>query len=122
MVKHNVYILNKTGRYNSMFHKVHMTKDTILILIFDSKSTKIFKDIKGNEVTIPMERVDYLSDEKLEELWDRLSEVAIDEEECICDKFLNFEKGSHREDVWKWFDKLRSKGAAYLVNDRERDD
>lgn len=119
MVKHNVYILNKTGRYNSIFDKVYMMKDTILILIFESEYAKIFKDAKGNEAAIPMERVDYLSDEKLEELWDRLSEVAIDEEECICEKFLNFEKGSDREEVWKWFDKLHSKGANYLVNERE---
>lgn len=56
-----------------------------------------------------------LDDEKLEYLWEEFGDVLIDDDECILDDFLGFECGTHREEVWHWFDKHHSKGVAALM-------
>lgn len=55
-------------------------------------------------------------DEELEELWERLGDIPMDPEtECIEETFLNWPKGTHREEIWHWFDKRHSKGVYYLL-------
>lgn len=56
-----------------------------------------------------------LDDEKLEFLWERFSDVLIDDDEYILDDFIGFECGTHREAVWDWFDRHYSKGVAGLM-------
>lgn len=61
-----------------------------------------------------------LTDEQIEELWDKFTDIAMNTEtECIEEFFLHFGIGTHREKIWKWFDKFHSKGVAYLLYDRE---
>lgn len=56
------------------------------------------------------------TDAELEELWASIEDVAYDPEtECILEPVLGFEAGTHREDVWHWFDERHSKGVAYLL-------
>ena len=31
--------------------------------------------------------------------------------------FLNFAAGTHREEIWHWFDERHTKGVAYLLYD-----
>lgn len=39
------------------------------------------------------------------ELWNRFTDVPVDPEtECIDVDFLDFPKGTHREDIWHWFE------------------
>ena len=55
-------------------------------------------------------------DEELEELWTLFSDVPMDPEtECIEEGFLGFDKGTHREEIWHWFDERYSKGVACLM-------
>lgn len=56
-----------------------------------------------------------LDDERLEYLWDKFGDVLIDDDGCILDGFLGFERGTHRETVWHWFDERYSGGAAGLM-------
>lgn len=57
-----------------------------------------------------------LSDDRiLECLWERFGDVLIDDNECILDDFLGFPCGTHREEVWHWFDRKYSKGVAALM-------
>lgn len=56
-----------------------------------------------------------LDDEKLEILWDQFSDVQIDDDECILEDFIGFSFGTHREEVWHWFDKYHSKGVVALM-------
>lgn len=55
-------------------------------------------------------------DKKLEKLWEQFGDVPMDSEtECIDEPFLNWNAGTHREEIWHWFDERHSKGVAYLL-------
>lgn len=56
-----------------------------------------------------------LDDVKLEFLWEEFGDVLIDDDECILKDFLGFVCGTHREEVWHWFDEHHSKGVAFLM-------
>lgn len=43
-------------------------------------------------------------DETINKLWELLSDVCIDEKECILEDFYIWNKGTFREEIWKWFD------------------
>lgn len=57
-----------------------------------------------------------MSDEDLEKQWEELGDVPIDEDECIDIPFRDWLKGTHREEIWHWFDERHSKEVAYLMN------
>ena len=55
-------------------------------------------------------------DEELEKLWKRFEDVSMNPEtECIEEPFLGWGAGTHREEIWHWFDQRYSKGVAYLL-------
>ena len=55
-------------------------------------------------------------DELLEGLWDILEDLPMNPEtECMEAQFLRFPAGTHREEIWRWFDERHSKGVAYLM-------
>lgn len=55
-------------------------------------------------------------DRRLEALWNEFGDVPMNPEtEQIEEPFLHFQIGTHREDVWRWFDERYSKGVAYLL-------
>lgn len=37
--------------------------------------------------------------------WDALGDVPIGDDECIEEVFLDFEVGTHREEIWHWFER-----------------
>lgn len=45
-----------------------------------------------------------MSFKKLEKLWEEFADVPIDKDECIDEKFYNWEKGTDRYEIWHWFD------------------
>lgn len=56
-------------------------------------------------------------DRELEYMWAELEDVPMDPDtECIEEPFYDlFPAGTHREEIWKWFDERYSKGVAYLL-------
>ena len=55
-------------------------------------------------------------DKRLEELWGVFEDIPMDPEtECMEEKFLCFPAGTHREEIWHWFDERHSRGVAYLL-------
>lgn len=55
-------------------------------------------------------------DKELEALWNDLEDVPMDPTtETIETDFLDFGAGTHREEIWKWFDERHSKGVHYLL-------
>lgn len=57
-------------------------------------------------------------DEALEKMWDELEDVPVDENECIDIDWHGWNKGTHREEIWHWFDEQHSKGVGWLMNER----
>jgi hypothetical protein len=60
------------------------------------------------------------SDERLQDMWDELTDVPFDEdyetqELYLEDRWKHFEAGTWREDIWHWFDAHHSKGVAHLL-------
>lgn len=56
-----------------------------------------------------------LDDNKLEFLWKQFGNVLIDDNESILNDFMEFNRGTHREEILDWFDTRHSKGVAYLM-------
>lgn len=55
-------------------------------------------------------------DADLEELWGEFADVPMNPEtECIEEQFMGWGPGTHREEIWHWFDRRHSKGVAYLL-------
>lgn len=55
-------------------------------------------------------------DKELEELWGAFGDIPMNPEtECIEEKFLGFDAGTDREEIWHWFDERYSKGVAALL-------
>ena len=62
-----------------------------------------------------------ISDAEVEDWWERLGNTPINPEtEEIEEPFLDFPAGTHREDVWRWFDERHSKGVAWLMYERNK--
>lgn len=40
----------------------------------------------------------------LYKLWEKFGDVPTDDDACINGKFLNFSVGTHREEIWHWFE------------------
>lgn len=60
-----------------------------------------------------------MTDTEIERLWDELEDVPIDEDECLDVNWHGWSKGTHREEIWHWFDENHSKGVGWLMNERE---
>lgn len=60
-----------------------------------------------------------MTDIEIERLWDEFKDVPIDEDECIDIDWQGWSKGTHREEIWYWFDENHSKGVGWLMNERE---
>lgn len=60
-----------------------------------------------------------VSDREMEKLWEELTDVPIDEEECLDVDWRDWPKGTHREEIWHWFDENHSKGVAWLMYEYE---
>ena len=61
-------------------------------------------------------------DKELERLLGEFTDVPMDPEtECMDAPYLEFPTGTHREEIWHWFDARHSKGVAYLLQGEEVD-
>lgn len=54
-------------------------------------------------------------DEFLEKLWSEFGNIPINDDECIEEDWQDFGKGTHREEIWDFFDRQHSKGVYYLM-------
>ena len=84
-------------------------------------SYHLFRDLKIPGELVCVEN----SDDYIEEKWRQLSEPPFDEADVPGDMILAedwwiFQKGTDRQEIWKWFDKRHSKGVAYLLYGEEK--
>ncbi len=61
-----------------------------------------------------------ITDENLEKLWDKLTDIPTNDSDEIDQQFYNWPVGTFREDIWKWFDTNHSKGVYYLMHERNK--
>lgn len=55
-------------------------------------------------------------DEDIENLWHQFEDVPMNPEtECLEASFLGFPEGTHREEIWHWFDDRHSRGVHFLL-------
>lgn len=55
-------------------------------------------------------------DREIEKLWADFADVPMNPEtECMEADFLHFPAGTHREEIWRWFDEKHSKGVHFLL-------
>lgn len=55
-------------------------------------------------------------DNDMKELWEMFGDVPMNPEtECMEEAFLGFPAGTHREEIWHWFDERYSKGVYALM-------
>ena len=58
-------------------------------------------------------------DHELEELWLQFGDIPMNPEtECMEAPFLHFPAGTHREEIWHWFDRQYSQGVYALLYGR----
>jgi hypothetical protein len=51
-----------------------------------------------------MPRITTVNRENAELLWEELGDIPTDENECIEEEFAGFPAGTHREEIWHWFE------------------
>ena len=60
-----------------------------------------------------------LSDREVEKLWDELTDVPFDTNSdgrlVLATDWMDWKKGTMREDIWAWFSQNHSKGITWLV-------
>lgn len=61
-----------------------------------------------------------LTDARLFELWSELKNIPINDEDEILEEFHIFEAGTHRFEIWQWFDANYSQGVAVLSKTKNR--
>ena len=111
--------LNESGNISAWKYEYMMRKPEVmerLLELFDKLEDcntpfNSTMDVVARMVSKEIE----LNDEVLEYLWEEFGNVLIDDDECILDDFIGFECGTHREEVWHWFDERYLKGVAYLM-------
>lgn len=55
-------------------------------------------------------------DTELEEMWGEFGDIPMNPEtECIEEPFMGWPAGTHREEIWHWFDDRHSKGVFHLL-------
>lgn len=72
-------------------------------------------DILRNELQFEPEWDSEDEDAGFKFLWNRLGDIAIDDNECIDSDFYIWPEGTPREEIWRWFDSRYSKGVAHLM-------
>ena len=75
-------------------------------------------DADYNEILFGLNEIESLEDRDsiLEALWEQFGDVPMDPNtECLEEGFLHWPPGTHREEIWHWFDHRHSKGIGYLL-------
>ena len=70
---------------------------------YEMVAITIWDDIKKPE--LPINETDLKTIDVLW-LWEQLGDVPVDDEECIDTPWLDFPAGTHREEIWHWFEEF----------------
>ena len=71
------------------------------VSIVDECATHIDIQFSDSSCSFDVDKNSYVTVHKL---WEDFGTCTIDEEECIEKSWNGFEKGTHREEIWHWFE------------------
>lgn len=110
------FCIIETG-YRNEKHVLRLCLDDGSVDVFDSIQLLMRKwKIVGDDEDMAGMPTIKARDERLKALWQQFTDVPMNPEtECMEEDFLHFPAGTHREDIWHWFDERHSKGIAYLL-------
>lgn len=52
---------------------------------------------------------------ELEKLWELFGDIAVDDNDTIQEKFLNFQEGTNGTEIWQWFDERYSRSVVTML-------
>jgi len=58
-----------------------------------------------------------MSDKEIEKLWREFGDLPLNDSDDITEGWNGWEAGTHKIDVWEWFDRVHSKGIYYLIHE-----
>ena len=92
------------------------TESDIIFEMSENGETKYCPYCYEEDALMDLTSESIFNDDQLEELWAVFEDIPMDPEtEKIEDDFLNFPVGTHREEIWHWFDERYSKGVHTLM-------
>lgn len=57
----------------------------------------------------------FTTDKLIEAMWDTLTDVNVDENDCIEQDWFVFTTGTEKEYIWHWIDERHSKGVGWIM-------
>lgn len=60
-----------------------------------------------------------VTNREAEKLWEELEDVLLMKNDCLDVDWQGWDKGTHIEEIWHWFDEHHSKGVGWLMNEYE---
>lgn len=85
--------------YYETFEDVQKRMDEDDYFYFSVNANNILNFVTKKEIfSIPLKEFDW----KI--LWDKLGNIPVNEDEEIEEPFEHFEVGTHREEIWSWFE------------------
>ena len=70
---------------------------------------------KSTEALMDLEAGRSFDETEIEKLWELLGEVPVNDDDEIEEEFLGFLEGTHKEEVWHWFDEVYPAGVCRLM-------
>ena len=70
------------------------------------KSTEALMDLKADSS---------FDEKEVEKLWGFLGEMPVNDDDEIEEDFLDFQEGTHKEEIWHWFDEVYPDGVRRLM-------
>lgn len=97
---------------------IYLTSDTDGVITFAETTLEKDSVVTGMEGLIS-DMDNFWNDESLKVAWEFFGDIPMDANECMEEPFLHFPAGTHREEIWRWFDGLYSKGVHALLYPHE---
>ena len=102
----------ETNKYRGM---VNIGTGNILAYSKTAQHYEVVANVDEAVNSFPYTDKDFVIIEAQKVLWQELGNVPIDENECLEEDFYIWSKGTHREEVWEWFDEHYPNGVTGLM-------
>lgn len=88
-------------------------EDELLRLYYDD--VEYCPKCKSTDALMDLEAGCSFDEKEIERLWELMGEVPVNNDDEIEEDFLGFPEGTHKEEVWHWFDEAYPAGVCRLI-------